>query len=117
MTEPEKTPTMLKEATDASVAGCIYLVVIGFIPVATLYFCGWTILWGDYIPIDNDGLLLHQRGIALRINLGHYGFWMTPRFFDSPFIQWIGFFAAMCSLAPLFRDKSKSKERRRGGIG
>jgi len=69
-------------------------VVIGqiIITVVLLYIGGWTIDWGKQLRTQ-DALVVENNGWEIRVQTDYYGMSFSARFFDSPAISWVLFFA------------------------
>lgn len=95
VTPTAKGATSPPDPTKPSVWSAIAFVAAG---LAILYATGWNVLWGQWL-LDHDGhqLIAYtgdiyiQHGLALRVNGLYYGLTFAARYFDAPFISWIGF--------------------------
>lgn len=85
----------------------IFPILIFLFGYGLFFFGGWQIVWGEKINLlkqmlltgnlhlKEQSLLFLETGFVIRINELYYGFAVSSRFFDSPFIQWIMLFPSL----------------------
>jgi hypothetical protein len=82
--------------------------------VTFFYFGGWAFQLGGWPPTfvsSSSGFILNGNGILFRFNADWYGMYVTARFFSSPVIQWIMFFAGWSLLFAPFSDSSDDNNK------
>lgn len=90
-----KSTTSTPGAARPSIWSALACVAAG---LAILYATGWKVLWGGSLLGRDDNHLFaytqdiyFHHGLALHVNGLYYGLTFADRYFDAPFISWIGF--------------------------